>query len=304
MPPRASPAPTPQSPRLRHRIEDLASAALIGLFRLLPYPARVRAFGAFSRTVLGPLAMNRRIRRNLAHVWPDLPPDQVRRLCHEVADNFGRSFIELHSPRTLSARSAPLPILGPGLAAIEAARDSGRPVILATAHYGNYDAWRSALIARGFPVGALYMPMKNPAANRRYVATISQIGTPLFPRSGEGMADMIRFLRAGGMLGIVTDHYMPNGEVMDFLGKPAWTATSTAKMAVKYDALLVPIYATRNADGLSFTIETEAPIPHGDPLTMTRALNASVEARIRARPGQWFWLHRRWKGLDGTPPAR
>ena len=139
------------------------------------------------------------------------------------------------------------------------------------------------------------MPMSNPLANRRYVSTIEGIARPLFPRGTDGMSDMIRFIRSGGMLGLLGDHYMAHGELIDFLGKPAWTATSAAKLALKYKALLVPLYATRNPDGLTFTIEVEDPIPHSDPLTMTRALNDSASARVRAEMGQWFWLHRRWK---------
>ena len=109
---------------------------------------------------------------------------------------------------------------------------------------------------------------------------------------------MIRFVKSGGMLGLLGDHYMSRGELLDFLGKPAWTATSAAKMALKYKALLVPLYATRNPDGLTFTIEVEEPIPHSDALTMTQALNDSAGRRVRGHMGQWFWLHRRWKRAD------
>lgn len=286
---------SPDTPTLRHRIDDAATAAIIGVMRLLPYRWRVPAMGWFSRTVLGPLALNRRVRENLRHVFPDLPPAEVRRICREVADNFGRSFIELHSGPEFARFAATLPIGGPGLAALDEAHARQRPVILVSAHFGNYDAWRSGLSARGFRVGGLYMPMTNPAANRRYVATIESIAKPLFPRGAEGLADMIRFLRGGGMLGLLGDHYMATGELVDFLGKPAWTATSAAKMALKYNALLVPLYATRNPDGLTFTIEVEDPIPHSDALTMTQALNDSASARVRGHLGQWFWLHRRWK---------
>lgn len=292
--PRAA-APTDAPVTLRHRIEDGATALVIGTARLLPYRWRVPAMGAFSRFVLGPLAMNRRIRANLRHVWPDLPRADIRRICHEVADNFGRSLIELHSGPEFARHAATLTPGGPGLAALDQAHAQGRPVILVSAHFGNYDAWRANLSARGFRVGGLYMPMTNPAANRRYVATIESIARPLFPRGAEGMTDMIRFLRSGGMLGLLGDHYMSHGELVDFLGKPAWTATSAAKMALKYNALLVPLYATRNPDGLTFRIEVETPIPHTDALTMTRALNDSASARVRQTPGQWFWLHRRWK---------
>jgi KDO2-lipid IV(A) lauroyltransferase len=303
-------ARTPSSPpqdtqplSLRHWLEDRAAGLLIGALKRLPYERRVPAMGWVARRIMGPLVLNRRVRANLAHVFPDLPRTEVQRICGGVADNFGRTFIEIHSGAEFAARAARMPIGGPGLAALDEAHAQGRPVVLVSAHFGNYDAWRAGLSARGFKVGGLYMPMTNPAANRRYVATIEAVASPLFPRGPEGMTDMIRFLRGGGMLGLLGDHYILGGEVMDFLGKPARTATSAAKMALKYNALLVPLYATRNPDGLSFTIEVEAPIPHSDALTMTQALNDSAGARVRGHMDQWFWLHRRWKhsGPDSGP---
>ena len=286
---------TPARLSFRHWVQDRASAAIIGTVMLLPYRRRVPAMGWFSRTVLGPLAMNRRIRRNLAYVFPDMPKTQVRQICRAVADNFGRALIELHSGREFARFAATLPIGGPGLAALDEAHAQGRPVILVSAHYGNYDAWRAGLSARGFRVGGLYRPLSNPATNARYVETIESIAAPLFPRGNEGLSDMIRFVKSGGMLGLLGDQHMAHGEMLDFLGKPASTATSAAKLALKYKALLVPLYATRNPDGLSFTIEVEEPIPHSDAVTMTQALNDSASAKVRAHPGQWFWLHRRWR---------
>lgn len=266
----------------------------------LPYRWRVPAMGWFSSTILAPLAMNKRTRANLKLIFPEMPKSEVRQVCKAVADNFGRSLIEIHSGAEFARFAATLPITGPGLAALDEAHAQGRPVILVSAHFGNYDAWRAGLSARGFRVGGLYKPMKNPAANRRYVETIETVAKPLFPRGSEGMADMIRFVRSGGMLGLLGDHKIATGEVLDFLGKPALTATSAAKMALKYNALMVPLYATRNPDGLTFTIEVEDPIPHTDALTMTQALNDSTAARVRGHMGQWFWLHRRWKGVSET----
>ncbi|WP_417601359.1 lysophospholipid acyltransferase family protein [Pararhodobacter oceanensis] len=293
---------TPQAPlSLRHRIEDRTIGALVGAMRLLPYKTRVRAMGWIARNILAPLALNKRTRANLAYIFPDMPEAEVRAVCRDVADNFGRAMMELHSGAEFARYAADMPIHGPGLAALDQAHAENRPVILVTAHYGNYDAWRAALTARGFRVGGLYKPMSNPASNARYVATIESIAKPLFPSDKHGMADMVRFLRAGGMLGMLVDHYMSHGELLDFLGKPAWTATSAAKLALKYNALLVPGYATRNADGFSFAIDVEEPIPHSDATTMTQALNDSAAARVMAHKGQWFWLHRRWKNTPDNP---
>jgi KDO2-lipid IV(A) lauroyltransferase len=83
--------------------------------------------------------------------------------------------------------------------------------------------------------------------------------------------------------------------VLDFLGQPAPTSLSAAEMALKHDALLVPIYGLRLADGFEFRDADRGADPHSDPETMTQALNDSLAAVIRAAPNQWFWMHRRWK---------
>ena len=64
---------------------------------------------------------------------------------------------------------------------------------------------------------------------------------------------------------------------------------------MKYNLLLVPVNAIRQPDGISFQIIVDAPVPHGDPVAMTQALNDSLEALVRQYPAQWFWIHRRWR---------
>ncbi len=303
MPRDASPAPADKDAPVsaRHRLHDRAIGALIALMLRLPYRRRVALMGWIVAHLVAPLtSWRKRIRANLAHVFPDLPSAEVDRLARAVPENFGRALIELFSPDEMREVARQAPIEGPGLAAVEAARAEGRPVIIATAHLGNYDVARAALLARGFPLGALYMPMSNPAFNRRYVAAMEAIGTPLFPRGREGLGGMLRHLRNGGMLALVTDHYMGHGEPLDFLGKPALTALSTAELALKFDALLVPGYCIRQPDGISFRIEAEAPIAHGDPRAMTQALNDSVAAQVRAHMDQWLWMHRRWKKAEAA----
>ena len=102
-------------------------------------------------------------------------------------------------------------------------------------------------------------------------------------------------MRGGGQAVMLIDQFYHDGAAIDFLGQPAPTSLSAAEMAKKYDALLVPFYATRQASGLDFDVEIEAPIAHTDPVEMTQRLTDSLAARVRAKPEQWFWVHRRWK---------
>jgi Kdo2-lipid IVA lauroyltransferase/acyltransferase len=285
-----------------HWLQDRAIRALIWVLLRLPYAFRVRLCGWVMAQVVAPIAGYRaRVRENLALVIPDLPQAEVARLVRAVPDNVGRTIIEIYSGPEFTTRVAAASPEGPGLAALEEAHRAGRPVILVTGHFGNYDASRAALIARGFRVGALYRPMKNRYFNAHYVAAISRIGTPLFPRGRAGLSDMVRHLKSGGMLGLVIDQHMHHGAALTFFGINAQTALSAAELALKYDALLVPTYAIRQPDGLNFRIVVEAPIPVDTPERMTQALNNSLEVLVRAHMDQWFWIHRRWKGRGVVP---
>ncbi len=281
---------------LGHWLQDRMLRGLIRVLLCLPYETRVPLCGWIMSRLIAPLVgYRRRIRANLARVLPDLPEADVRRMLLSVPDNVGRTIIEMYSGAEFVARVSKSVAHGPGLAALERAQADGRPVIFTGGHFGNYDASRANIISRGYKVGGLYRPMKNRYFNAHYVAAIEAVGKPLFPRGRAGLGDMVRFLRKGGMLGILIDQHMNAGVPLMFFGQAAMTALSAAELALKYDAILLPIYAIRLPNGLDFDIQLEAPIPQGTPEAMTQAVNDSLEAMVRKYPDQWFWIHRRWK---------
>lgn len=168
---------------LTHWLIDRALRALIWSLLRLPYRWRVPLCGWVVSRLVAPLAgYTTRIRANLALVLPDLPETEVARIIRAVPDNVGRTVIEIYSGPEFVAHAVQHPLTGAGVQALQKAHDTGRPVILVTGHFGNYDASRAALIARGYRVGALYMPMRNSHFNAHYVQAISGIGTPLFAR--------------------------------------------------------------------------------------------------------------------------
>jgi Kdo2-lipid IVA lauroyltransferase/acyltransferase len=283
-------------PTLLDRVADIVFRAVLGLGHALPYRWRVPLTGAFVAHIAAPLAgYRRRVRDNLAKVMPDLPAAEATALSRAVPDNLGRTMAEIYSGAEFVDRVREIPLEGDGVAALLEAREAKRPVVLVTGHFGNYDVARAALIARGFRVGGLYKPMRNPLFNAHYIKAISTLGTPLFPRGKQGLVDMVRFLKSGGMLGLVVDQHVGHGAPLTFFGETAYTSTSAAELALKYNALLLPIYGIRQKNGLDFRILVEAPIASDTPEAMTQALNDNLEQLVRRHMGQWFWVHRRWK---------
>lgn len=283
---------------------SLALRGLIWLALRLPYDTRVRFIGWLVSTVLGPLAgFDKRVRDNLNLTCPDLPKSEVDRLCRAVLNNAGRTVIEFYSGDEFIARAKAAPISGPGLQALEDARAAGRPIIMVTGHFGNYDVARAHMIARGHTIGGLYRKMANPYFNSHYVRNLTSIGTPMFEQGRRGMVQFVRYLRDGGTLGILTDMHVLGGADLTFFGQTAVTSTVTAELALKYNAVLVPVYAIRQPNGLDFEITARPAIRHSDPETMTQDINDGLEELVRQHMEQWFWIHRRWKPRKTKVPA-
>jgi Kdo2-lipid IVA lauroyltransferase/acyltransferase len=219
----------------------------------------------------------------------------VERIARAVPDNVGRTVIEIYSGPEFIARAVDQPLTGGGVAALEEAHRQKRPVILVTGHFGNYDASRAALI--GGATGSARFTCRWPTASSTNTTSRQSRASARrsFHAGGPGWPAWCATCALAGCWECWSISTWATGEELTFFGRPALTALSAAELALKYDALLVPTYAVRRSDGLSFDIIVEPPIPHGTPDAMTQALNDSLEALVRQHLDQWFWIHRRWK---------
>ncbi len=292
-------------PSLAARAADtalgMAMYAPIALSKALPYHWRIPVMGWLTARVVAPVAgYHTRVRENLAHAMPDLPEDEVRRLMRAVPDNAGRNMAELFSTREFIARTRGARVHGPGLDTVRAAQRDGRPIIFVTGHFGSFNAARIAMIEQGVSMGVFYRKMHNRWFNRRYVAAMAALSEPMFEQGRRGMIQMVKHLKRGGVLAILTDLNAHDGVPLSFFGKPALSPLATAELALKFDAPLVPAWGIRAENGLDFDILVEEPVPATDPVTMTQEVNDRLERQVRERMDQWLWIHRRWK--DGTGP--
>jgi KDO2-lipid IV(A) lauroyltransferase len=116
---------------------------------------------------------------------------------------------------------------------------------------------------------------------------------------------MVDRLEAGRHLAMLGDQDAgSHGLFVDFFGQPASTFKSIALLALRYQALICVGYAIRleSDDGPErFEVGCEelidtATFDGSDPVTeLTQAYTAALERIVRRAPGQYFWLHRRWK---------
>jgi KDO2-lipid IV(A) lauroyltransferase len=142
--------------------------------------------------------------------------------------------------------------------------------------------------------GGLYRPVKNPHLQELYFEQMSTSGAPLFPRSRQGMRELVRHLKSGGFVCVLLDQYVQGGKPIDFLGQPAPTGLAIAELALRFGVPMIPGYGTRDPDRLHVSIDFEEPLEHTTAEAMTQAAADSLSARVRAKPEQYYWLHRRW----------
>ncbi|MGP9791389.1 lysophospholipid acyltransferase family protein [Roseinatronobacter sp. NSM] len=263
---------------------------------------RWRAFDMRSRglgTTLGVVMRwfppaRRRFDREARRVFPDMPRAQRAKLGQEMGKQMGRTLFEIYHDAEFQTQHHKFHASGPGLEALKQAHAAGKGAIIVSGHFGQWEAVRAVIKMHGMESGAVYRPNKNRHYERRLRAGIEAGGKPILATGRVGTMALVRHLRSGGIVSILLDEKYAEGIRLPFLGHDAFTSLSAAQLSLKYGLPMIPAYGIRADDGNSFRVEFEPPIPHTDAVSMTRAFNDSLSARIMANPDQWYWMLRRW----------
>lgn len=237
---------------------------------------------------------SRRFDREARRVFPDMRRRDRAKLGQEMGRQMGRTLFEIYHDAEFQTQHGKFRASGPGLDALKEAQASGKGVIVVSGHFGQWEAVRAVIKMHGYESGAVYRPHKNRHYERRIRAGIEAGGKPILATGRVGTRALVRHLRDGGIISILLDEKYAEGEPLPFLGSDALTSLSAAQLALKYDLPMIPAYGVRIEDGNVIRVDFEAPIPHSDSITMTRAFNDSLSARIMANPEQWYWMLRRW----------
>lgn len=273
--------------RLRSKLIGWGFAGLVGLFRLLPVDA-ASALGAWMGRWLGPLARRRdeQARRNLARfIGGDIEP--IRRA---MWAQIGRVVGELPHLKQLSRERVEIV----GRAHFDAAIATGRSVLLVTGHIANWELTPFVASANGVPIHVIVRPAVNPLSEQVFQRLREGGAVSLIPKGQTGMRQVLKLVRRHEHFGFLVDQRFSEGIEVPFFGVPAKTTPAAASLALRHDAVILPIHLER-LGGAHFRLTVEPPLPaEGDVAAVTAAMNARLEAWIRARPEQWLWTHRRW----------
>lgn len=195
-----------------------------------------------------------------------------------------------------------------GGALLDAAEASGRGVIVAAPHIGNWELF-SVYLASRRPLAVVYRPPERPALEPLLVKARAHPGVEPLRAEPAAVRRMLALLRGGGTLGILPDQRPKAGEGLyaPLFGVPALTMTLLPRLAQKTGAVVVFGFAERLPDAKGFRIRLLPAPPElldPDPLRAATALNAGIEACVALAPAQYQWTYKRYPSRDAAGHAR
>ena len=287
--------------------------ALVLLARILG-PVRSTALGAALLRTLGLLLpAHRTAMANLRAAFPDMSEAERKRIALEAWDNLGRTGAEYaHLDSLFDYDPAATGDLRTEVAGIEhfyALRDDGRPGLIFSAHLANWELPAICAAKFGLEATAVFRPPNNPAAARLVQEVRRRTMGGLAASTPGAVFAMRDVVETGGHLGQLIDQHFTRGVVVEFLGRPCLANPLLAKLARHYDCPVHGVRVVRLPEG-RFRLELTPPLdlPRAadgtiDVAGAMQAMTAVVEGWVRENPGQWLWMHRRWRP-DMLPKPR
>jgi KDO2-lipid IV(A) lauroyltransferase len=284
---------------LAWRFEALAYDVFSAVFRLLPVDWVSNA-GAWLFKLLGPLTPSHRIaERNTRLAFPDLSDADRAKLLRDQWDNLGRTFFEFPVTDRLIPATGRVEVVG--RERLVAIAQSGKAAILISGHFANWEVMAAAIVDAEVPCRVTYRAANNPYVDKRIIAGRARYGVQLFaPKGGQGSRDLLDTLRSGESVAFLNDQKFNGGVAAPFFGRTVHTAAAPTRMALRFGAVLQPMSVQR-VKGARFRVVIHEPIEltrSGDRDQDLQAgvaqVNAFIEARVRERPAEWFWVHKRW----------
>jgi phosphatidylinositol dimannoside acyltransferase len=285
----------------RERVVDAGYAAGWAAVRALPEPVAAAGFAAAGTVAArrGPKGVQR-LRTNLARVvGPGVELDPlVARAMRSYARYWRETFrLSRITPATVRDNTDFI-----GADVLDKAVASGRGVVLALPHCGNWEAAGVWLLDHGVPFSTVAERLKPESLYERFLAFREGLGMEVLPLTGgeRPPSDVLRErLRAGRAICLLGDRDLTRrGIDVDFFGATARMPAGPALLAATTGAALHPVGLWFTRGGWGVTVHPEVPIGGGrlrDTVTSaTQQLADRFAADIARRPYDWHMLQRLW----------
>ena len=288
------------------RLELLVYKGIQLVLRLMPLRL-VRLVGR----ILGALSsriFSRRTRLAVGNVrttFPERKPEAHQEIVAECWRHFCAELLIYIRSLNLPAATIASGIEVVGRDLFDSVRALDKGVIVYSAHFGSWESAITVLPTLGLPFTVVARALDNELIDRDVVRGRERAVRIVNRR--RAARDLIGALRKGEGVVVLPDQaVLPReGAVVPFLGRPAWTMTAPARLALKFGAPMIGCFAV--PDGTRIRVEFRSPIVidnleegERNEAGVTRLMNDAISGVIREHPEYWLWLHDRWKRVGTT----
>ena len=240
---------------------------------------------------------------NLDLVYEDtISYDEKERIIRESYRNIFYNIYEFIENPTLSLEELEKKISLEGEEFILQAIKDDRKIILVSAHYGNWEYITSYISLKYKPTTMVGRHMNNHYLNEELEANRNKHNSQMLLKANSAKG-LMRALKEGRIIGLATDQHIDpkKGVIIDFLGQKASQVDSSARLALKFDAVIIPVFFIQNSFR-NYIIKFYQPIDARDyqlkedkEQLITQKEADAMSCQILLKPENWFWQHRRFK---------
>jgi Kdo2-lipid IVA lauroyltransferase/acyltransferase len=298
--------------KIRTLIEYGAAKSIFAVVGLLPTNQAIamgRVLGSFGYLFAGNL--RRTAETNLKLAFPEITEKRRRELVRGCFESLGRE-LGLFSKFSSNSKPLVLSVLEPqGLENLKTAEKNGNGRIFFTAHFGAWELTSYAVGLLEAPFSFLVRRIDNNMIERLVDRRRTSGGNQTLDKLSAART-MIKILRSGGSVGLLPDLNTLDDEAIfvDFFGVPAATNYLLAKIALRTNSSIIPVFAPWDANRKKFLLQIQPSIhveltgnEDEDIRRVTEKFTRVIEEQIRRYPEQWLWVHKRWKTRPPGQPA-
>lgn len=293
---------------LRNIGQWITAQALFGMLafmRLFPADASINMIEKMGRFFGMRYPRTKKARENIRLALPEKTDEEVEEILEEMWGSLARTAAEYAYLDQIFDFDDNNPTEGrfeiAGIDNFAEMKYMDGPAVCFTAHMANWELLPIGSAAYGVNITALFRPPDNPYIAKRVLSARRTAMGHLVPSKAGAAWALGDVLADGGKVGVLVDQYYRRGVPIEFFGRPTLGNQLLAKLVRQYDCPVYPARCIRLPGG-RFRMEVQKKLdipktPDGrvDIDGLTQAVNDVVESWVREYPGQWLWLHNRWR---------
>lgn len=248
----------------------------------------------------------RHLRRVTSFGGAQLSEASIRRAVRSAFVDYGRYWRESFRLPVVSKAELDAHMSFEGFEHLFEALEAGHGAILALPHLGSWDYGGAWLAMLGYKITVVVEAIEPPELFEWFAGIRRAVGMEVVPLGPDAVRTSLAALRAGGIVGLVTDRDIGGrGVGVKFFGEETTLPAGAAAMALRTGAAVLPsaVYSLPRGQHLAVIRPPVAPVRTGnvreDVAAMTQALASELEKLILRAPSQWHLFQPNWPSDPG-----